>query len=333
MDYYEAVLAQGERLENSAQSVASALADTDLGPWRSGLLGVSAMGASSHAAIAFVDRLVRHGRRAVKLDASDLMSLGPDLDVADSFVFISESGRSRETIAAAKLAPSGRRLGITNNPAAPMAEVVDAVVGLGHGEDSKVYTVGYTATLQAFAMLATAIDGVDDGDDWAALPELMSTTHALLAKEAKAVAESLSELTSLDFVGDAASLASASEAALLFREATRTCTATYSTYQYLHGPMEPMTSRQGCFVFGDGREVALAQYLVSKQIPTVLVTSAETTAAAGLSVLHLPRLAPLSGAILEILAAQLVVGELARLRGLGIDGFRYHQDDTKIDSV
>jgi hypothetical protein len=41
----------------------------------------------------------------------------------------------------------------------------------------------------------------------------------------------------------------------------------------------------------------------------------------------------LSGAILEILAAQLVVGELARLRGLGIDGFRYRQDDTKIDSV
>jgi fructoselysine-6-P-deglycase FrlB-like protein len=333
MDYYEAVLAQGARLHTSAQAVAKALATTDLEPWRSGLLGVSAMGASSHAGGAFVDRLLRHGHRAVRIDASDLMSLGPDAGVADSYVFISESGRSRETIAAAKLAPVGRRLGLTNNPAAPLAEVVDAVVVLDHGEDSKVYTVGYTTTLQAFGMLATAIDGVDDGDDWQALPGLMSATYSRLSEQAKAEALSLRELTSLDFVGDAASLASAAEAALLFREATRTCTATFSTYQYLHGPMEPMSQHQGCIIFGDGREVALAYFLASKQIPTLLVTSAETTDVAGLSVMRIPRLSALSRSILEILAAQLVVGELARLRGLGIGEFRYHQDDTKTDSV
>jgi hypothetical protein len=27
-----------------------------------------------------------------------------------------------------------------------------------------------------------------------------------------------------------------------------------------------------------------------------------------------------------------VAGEVARLHGLGIEGFRYHQDDTKIDN-
>ena len=209
------------------------------------------MGASSHASIAFVDRLVRHGRRAVKLDASDLMSLAPGFDVADSYVFVSEGGRSRETIAAAQLAPTGRRLGLTNDPSAPFSQVVDAVISLGHGEDSPVYTIGYSSTLQAFGLLATAIDGLDDGDDWRALPGRVSDTLDSLGEKAKLIAARLEGLTSLDFVGSGTSLASTAEAALIFREATQTCTATYATYQYLHGPMEPLTSQQGCVLFGD----------------------------------------------------------------------------------
>ena len=333
MDYYEAVVSQGANLESSASIVADTLAKTDLEPWRNGLLAVSSMGASSHASIAFVDRLVRHGRRAIKVDACDLMFLEKDFDVADSYVFVSEGGRSRETIAAAKLAPQGSRLGLTNAPSAPLGEVVDAVVGLGHGEDSPVYTVGYTATLQAFGLLATALDGVDDGDDWQALPALISETLGALADQAKAIAARLDKLTSLDLVATGASLASAAEAALLFREATRTCTATYPTYQFLHGPMEPLSSQQGCMLFGDGREVSLAGFLADKKITTVLVTSAQVEEADGLIQMRIPEVAPISRAILEIAAAQMVVGELARLRGLGIDGFRYHQDDTKIDKA
>ena len=333
MDYYEAVLSQGARLEASARAVRSALVEADLEPWRSGLVGVASMGASWHASTVFVDRLLRHGRRAVKLDASELMALEPELDVADSYIFVSESGRSRETVAAAAMAPRGRRLGLTDNTSAPIAEVVDTLVGLGHGEDSSVYTVGYTATLQAFGLLASAIDGVDDGDDWAGLPEVFDKTHAALSSQAKVVADRIRDLTSLDVVGDRASFASAAETALIFREATRTPSATYSTYQYLHGPMEPMTPQQGCVIFGDGREVSLAQFLAGEQVPTVLVTSGETAETDSLFVMRIPKLAPISRSILEILAAQLVVGELARLRGLGIDGFRYHQDDTKIESA
>ena len=333
MDYYEAVLSQGARLEASAGAVRSALAETDLEPWRGGLVGIASMGASWHASTVFVDRLLRYGRRAVKLDASELMALPPELDVADSYIFVSESGRSRETVAAAALAPRGARLGLTDNPSAPLAEVVDAVIGLGHGEDSRVYTVGYTASLQALGLLATAIDGVEDGDDWAGLPELFNNTHAALSSQAKVVAERISELSSLDVVGDRASYAAAAETALMFREATRTATATYSTYQYLHGPMEPMTSQQGCVIFGDAREVPLAGFLAGNKIPTLLVTSGETPEKESLLVMRIPQVAPISRAILEILAAQLVVGELARIRGLGIDGFRYHQDDTKIESA
>jgi fructoselysine-6-P-deglycase FrlB-like protein len=333
MDYYEAVASQPANLESSAQTVRGGLGGVDLQPWRNGQLAVVSIGASSHAANTLVSRLLRRGRRAVNLDASDVMFLGPPLDVADSYLFVSESGRSRETIAAAQLAPVGRRLGLTNDPAAPLSEVLDAVIGLGHGEDSRVYTVGYTATLQAFGLLATAIDGVDDGDDWAALPGLVRETLATLADRAVAVAESFVELSSIDFVGHGASFAAAAEGALLTREATRTSTATYATYQYLHGPMESLTPRQGCVLFGNDREVPLARFVADKGVPTVLITSGVAEEDENLSVLRIPAAAASSRAVLEILPVQLLVGELAKMRGLRIDGFLYHQDDTKIDKL
>ena len=40
---------------------------------------------------------------------------------------------------------------------------------------------------------------------------------------------------------------------------------------------------------------------------------------------------PLATAVLEILPVQLLGWELAQRRGLAVDGFRYHQDDTKLD--
>ena len=166
----------------SAGSVAEALAGVDLEPWRTGQLGIVSMGASSHAANALVHRLARHGRRAVNLDASDVMTIGASVDLADSYVFVSEGGHSRETIEAARAVGAAPKLALTNVPTAPIAEVVDVVVGLDHGDDSKVYTVGYIATLQAFGLLATALDGQDEGVDWSAVPALVGSTLADLAR-------------------------------------------------------------------------------------------------------------------------------------------------------
>jgi hypothetical protein len=36
-------------------------------------------------------------------------------------------------------------------------------------------------------------------------------------------------------------------------------------------------------------------------------------------------------AVLEILPVQVLGARLAARRGLAVDGFRYHQDDTKLD--
>ncbi|GAA1696621.1 glucosamine--fructose-6-phosphate aminotransferase [Fodinicola feengrottensis] len=333
MDYYQAVASQAANLERSANIVREQLGALDLSRWQLGVLAVASMGASSHAGHALVHRLGRYGRRAINVDASEILALGPKSDVADGYVFVSEGGRSRETIAAAQQIGGNERLGITNDPTAPLSQVVDATFGIGHGEDSRVYTVGYTATLQAFGLLATALDGICDGDDWPALPALVDRTLTDLAVQAFEIADALTEVTSIDVVGAGLARASASESALLIRESTRISTAAYETYQFLHGPMEALTRQRACVLFGEEREVRLARYLAAAKVPTVLVTSATVAAAKNLHVVPIPAVSGLSRAILQILPIQLLAGDLARRFGLKVNGFQHTQDDTKIDHV
>ncbi|CAM5415395.1 SIS domain-containing protein OS=Streptomyces alboniger OX=132473 GN=CP975_23865 PE=4 SV=1 [Streptomyces alboniger] len=332
IDYYDAVASQPAELRKSAASIRSCLETVDLRPWLRGTLAVAGMGAASHAGRALVHRLGRRGRRAVHIDASELIGLGPRADVADCYLFVSQGGRSRETIVAAQAAPLGARLALTNAPDAPLLHHVDAPLLLGAGHDSRVYTVGYTAMLQAFGMLAQALDGTDDGDDWERLPDRVERTLTVLAEPARRAAAALAGSVSLDLVGAGPSRASADEAALLIRESARIRTASFETYQYLHGPMESLTGADGCVLFGQDREIRLARYLAGRGVPTVLITPAVVAPEPGLTVLTVPTDAAVSAAVLEILPAQLLAGELAAARGLGIDGFIHHQDDTKIES-
>ncbi|WP_163566775.1 hypothetical protein [Fodinicola feengrottensis] len=267
------------------------------------------------------------------MDASEILALGPKSDVADGYVFVSEGGRSRETIAAAQQIGGNERLGITNDPTAPLSQVVDATFGIGHGEDSRVYTVGYTATLQAFGLLATALDGICDGDDWPALPALVDRTLTDLAVQAFEIADALTEVTSIDVVGAGGRAPPPLSRRCLSGSRPGSVRPPMRRTSFLHGPMEALTRQRACVLFGEEREVRLARYLAAAKVPTVLVTSATVAAAKNLHVVPIPAVSGLSRAILQILPIQLLAGDLARRFGLKVNGFQHTQDDTKIDHV
>jgi fructoselysine-6-P-deglycase FrlB-like protein len=329
MDYTEAVAAQPARLQASLVQVQHRLTELDLSRWRTGTIAVASMGASSHAGHIFARQLIRAGRRVILVDAAELAGYGPDARLADSFLFVTEGGRSRETIAAAQAVAGSPRLALTNVPQAPIADAVDVVLELGHGPDSRVYTVGYTATLQAFGLLATALTGVGR-EDWAALPTAVESVLREQASRIPELAGAFLDRSSIDVVGSGASLSAVHETALMLREGPRITASSYETYQYLHGPMESQTGTAGCILFGDDREVALARFAARRGIRTLLVTSAAVADEDNLTVLTLPASTPFAGAVTQILPSQLLVGELTRLRGLDIDEFIYDQDDTKV---
>jgi fructoselysine-6-P-deglycase FrlB-like protein len=269
----------------------------------------------------------------MNFDAGELLSGGSAADLADCYIFVSEGGRSREPIAAAQsLRRDAARLGVSNEGGVPLAEVVDELITMGHGPDSRVYTIGYTASLQAFGLLAASLDRAAEPYDWACLPDLVASVLDDLSPRALHIAEALHDVSSIDVAGTGGSRSAVAESALLIRESTRIPASGYDTYQYLHGPMESLGDRSACVLFGDGREVALAEYLADAGVRTVLVTSQPVGERERLLTMRLPAALGAARPIIQILPVQLIAAELARLRGLHIDGFRYHQDDTKIDA-
>lgn len=303
-------------------------------------VGVIAMGASTHSGQALLAALGQAGLRGVNITASDLDLMREGFQPADHYVVVSESGLSPEPIsAAAKLTP-GRRIGITNVPDAPISTVVDHVIPLGGFDDSAVYTIGYTATLLAYSGLVHALTSADEDRaplfDRERIPALVSGVLGSYAGAGPKAAEHLRGVVTVDFAGRGYSLASAGEAALMFREALQLPTASFDTYQYLHGPMEHLGSSSGLVIFGDGRELSLADSVLDAGVKVVLITTASRESVArpehpNLMVVEIPADATdFARAIVEAVIVHLIVGAMAENAGLAIQGFRYHQDDTKL---
>jgi len=248
----------------------------------------------------------------------------------DVVVAIIESGRSAETVSSLQGLANVVTVGLTNNPASPLALAVDVAVPLGCGEDSSAYTVGYTSTLQALGLIGDHWSGRQT--DWSSVPALVEVALGVNAAVVARAAENLEQSVAIDFVAAARSEASAGEGALLLREVARVFTSAYETRSYLHGPMEALEPRAvGCVVIGDGREVRLAGDTGRLGCPTLLITSlSEPAPAEHLSVARLPKAAGLAAVVLEILPVQQLACALAEARGIADGVFRNHQDDTKL---
>lgn len=269
------------------------------------------------------------GIKTFAVSASELLQGGRS--IADVYVAMSESGRSAETVSALQNV-QGRRVGITNFADSAIADVVEDLLLMESGPDSPVYTTGYTATLQAVGLLGEHWSGTSS--DWGRLPSLAGEVLSAAAPVVSSVVERFDEARIIDVVATGASSATAGEGALVLREAARAHTAAHETYNYLHGPMEPMDATSACIVIGNDREVQLAQDMSALGCPTLLVTTRTDIASADqLTVIALPTpTSPLARAVLEILPLQLLSWDLASRRGLRVDGFRYQQDDTKLAS-
>lgn len=328
MKFVDGIALQPGSLAASAESMRRTL--DRVAPLEPGaLVALVGIGASEHIARSAAYAWRALGIRAIAVSAAELQ--GSELPLAEVYVAMSESGRSAETVAALRGAP-GRRMGITNYPEAPLADVVDEVLPLDSGPDSPIYTTGYTATLQAVGLLGEHWAGTNS--DWSALPGQVTRVSDESGKIVAELAGTFERARIVDVVASGASLATAGEGALMMRESARLHTASHETFNYLHGPMEPMDADAACIIIGGGRELRLARELADLGCPTLLITAnSDVEEADHLTVLRLPAPpSPLAGTVLEILPLQLLAAEVVSRRGLRADGFRYEQDDIKLDA-
>ncbi len=331
MRFDEAIAAQGDNLRHSRPAVQEALDGADLSSWRQDGLLFTGMGASSFATEVVVPGLLAAGlgaRAAVADDVPPLVAAG----LVSSLVAVSQEGTSTETLEACEAARGLPILAVTNDSASPVAGHAGVVVPLALLGDSSVYTLGYTATLQALGLLAEALEGHGADPRWDALPDEVERVLAEAATVVSAAVDELGVPRAVDFVGSGPQSAAANEGTLLVREASRLPSSYHRVRQYLHGMMEALEAGILVIILGDNREVRLAHDVAATGAGVLLLTSEDVAPAGGLHVVRLPALPAAQRAVLDILPGQLLAAELAGRQGITVGGFRYHQADTKSEA-
>ncbi len=338
----DAIALQPDVLEEYRTALAAVAAELRHRRPVAGSVATLGIGASYYAAIAVVRELWKLGVRATAIDAAELWQ--DDFDVADTYIAISASGESLETVHAVdriRTCGKGFVVSVTSNPGGTLTSLVDLAVNCGAGRDSVPATVSYTATLQALALLVSAWASEREAARreaaWAAVPEVVTGLIDAIDARVDEVAAALAASGAIDFVATQQALASAAEGALLYREAARIPCAWFGSRFYLHGPMEPLEAGRGIVIVGDGSDEGIATIrrqasrtgCVAVQLapaPTV-----ELTSLGGVATLELPTPAGrLIDTIYETVALQVLACRSAEHRRLESGTFRYPQPQVKV---
>lgn len=288
------------------------------------------IGASHAAAAAPVWALRERGVHAWRLSAGDQPVPYPPSP--HPVVGISQSGRSAETLAVLQALPENRRIAVVNAAPSPIADLPATVIGLGDIADSYASTIGFTATVTALGMLADAWGGGALDAGWQHLHEAFGEYDEAVAAPLAALVPVLERASYADFVGAGAALGSAEAGALLLREVARIPSTGMGTRQYLHGSME--SAGDGLHVLiGGEREHALAQTLSEAGHDVLLVTTTPAATAARFQTVVLPDLPAAQRAVLDATVLQNLAATAAAARGIDIEQFVFHNDDTKVKAA
>lgn len=326
--FVEARLTQADRLAVAIDSVTAQLtalraADELTGP---GPIFVG-IGASLAAACAPVWELRGRGVHSWRLGAGDLPLPFPP--TRHPIIGVSQSGRSAETLTVLKEVPEDQRYAVVNYQPSPIAELVRRTVSLDNIPDSYASTIGYTATVAALGLIADSWDGGTIDPGWTRLPQILRACDAEFTDLITPIAGLFTSAEPIDFVGAGPSVGSAESGALLFREVARIHATAMSTRQYLHGSME--SAGEGVhLLLGDTRELEVAHTLSEAGHQVVLLSTEPVPSGPRLTTVRMPDLPPAQRAVIEALFMQVLVGEVANLRGLDIEEFVFNNTDTKV---
>jgi glucosamine--fructose-6-phosphate aminotransferase (isomerizing) len=329
--FREARARQATDLAVAAARAATALKGLDIERDYRGSLLFAGIGAS-HAALASpVHELRGKGRVAFRSSCSDIPSGSPVL--ADTYVLVSQSGRSRETVQLVQQSPAVHHLAVVNGDG-PLGAQCEDRIAFGRFPDSFMSSIGFTGSLVALGMLVESItrDPRPVGE-WASLGEradaLTDAHEPLLADFAGAVASR----GSVDIVGEAKHLSAVEQATLMFREGPWVQAAGTDTRQYLHGPMDVAhTGASAHIVIGAEREALLVEQLALKGVRILFLTPSSVEVAVP-TVRLPPELTPTQTGVVATVLLQRLVELTGDALGVDVDEKVFVRLDTKVDAV
>jgi len=291
---------------------------------------IAARGTSDNAARYAQYVFGAHNRIQVALATPSLYTLystPPDLRGA-LVVGISQSGQSPDIIS---VLTSGRAQGrptlaITNVPDSLLAQAADWVLPLGCGvEHAVAATKTYTTSLAALALLSTALSGNQQRRaELTHVPEWMRQTLSNIEPVLSHV-ERYRYVQRSAVIGRGFNYATAFEVALKIKELTRVVTESYSSADFLHGPISVLEPGFPLIVVAPSGQTLndLTTFAIeAKQRGAELIVISDNDEV--LSLAQLPLVLPRGipewlSPLMAVLPGQLFAMHLAAAKGLNVD--------------
>ncbi len=206
-------------------------------------------------------------------------------------IVISQSGRSPDIIAQAKMAKAAGAycVALVNDETSPLADVVDDVLPLKAGaEISVAATKSYLATLSALLQLTAY--WTENDDLIAALASLPAAMQVMIDTPAQLTPESIAGVKNMVVLGRGLGYAITKEMALKLKEVCSIHAESFSSAEFLHGPVTLVEQGLAILNCQVDDESAIAH---GEQINEMLARGADIVTLKQLDTEIHPRLAPL----------------------------------------
>jgi glutamine---fructose-6-phosphate transaminase (isomerizing) len=270
---------------------------------------MTGMGASLFGQYPSFLRLANAGWPVWSIETAELLGPARGLITEHTLLWItSQSGGTAEVVALLEQLPvrPAAILGVTNDPASPLASGASTVLELHAGAEHTVSTRSYLNTLAASALATSHILGEAADRELGVAPERLADYLREWERHKTALDRALPEST-MFILGRGASLAATLTGSLIIKEAAGRSVEGLSVPQFRHGPLE-MTSPDMSVILLAGDPVDHALNAAMRRDLTSFgarVAWVDTTVDSdGLSMPNLP--GPVARPIAEIIPLQLL---------------------------
>jgi len=265
---------QRERISEAAERVAA-----------SNRIYIVGSGSSYNAGLVLHYTLASHAKRAsTPIPSGEYGYYRGTVAKGDTVIAISQSGHTGDTVEAARTARRSGALvvGVTNNPASPLAESSDYVIDIMAGrEEAVTATKTFTAQLYALLLLASEASRISGGsriDGLEGLPRTLLSTISSLEPGTRRIAVDVYRYQNMFSLGEGIGYGVAREASLKLKEAAGVYAEALQISEARHGPKALIGRRTPvyCTILTE-RDLAhltkLLRDLGGVEVPIYVVTS------------------------------------------------------------
>lgn len=201
---------------------------------------LTGMGSSLYAMDSVKSYLTQHGICTLSFSAYELSHYQfQQIDHKTLVIAISQSGNSWEVIEVAKMARDVTTVvGIHNAPDCKLVQCCDIVLDMYAGKEVSISNKSHELTMLVLNMIAHALCGTMDDSFFKECDMVIDWCEDYLANYETYTADLYpfaDQAGIYDFIANAASLATARQAALIYREGLHANTASWECADYAHG--------------------------------------------------------------------------------------------------